>query len=179
MSRGPIAGRVWRFGDNVDTDQMAPLAAMALPIEECRLQLFPDKPEFGRAMSAGDIIVAGDNWGCGSSREQAPANLKEIGVAAIIARSFSRIFFRNSIAIGLIAIECAAIPADVVDGDALEVDVHSATVTKSATGERFDGRPYTPLMLDIIDRGGLLEVLADRLAVGQVVEDPVASRQRG
>ena len=97
-----IKGKAWLFGDNVDTDQISPGKALVLPMEEqVKLVLVSPKPGFPDMVSPGDVIVAGKNFGCGSSREHAAGVIKELGVGAVIAESFGRIFFRNSVAIGL------------------------------------------------------------------------------
>jgi 3-isopropylmalate/(R)-2-methylmalate dehydratase small subunit len=155
-------GRAWLFGDNVDTDQMAPLTAMQLPPAERRPLLFPEHPEFSSGVQPGDIIVAGRNWGCGSSRENAPQNLLDLGVAAVVAESFARIFFRNSIALGFPAVECPGITTAVSGGDEVEVDLAGALVRNVTTGSDHAARPYTDLMVDIVASGGLLAQLARR-----------------
>jgi 3-isopropylmalate/(R)-2-methylmalate dehydratase small subunit len=172
----PRVGRAWLFGDNVDTDQMAPLVAMPLEPHERKAHLFPSHRRFVDALQAGDIIVAGRNWGCGSSREQAPQNLIELGVAAVVAESFARIYFRNTIALGAIAVECPGITSSIVDGDQIEVDVVGAVVRNLTQGTDHPARAYTALMLDIVSAGGLLASLARRS--GPNVAVSVSSLQR-
>lgn len=159
-----LRGRVWTFGDNVDTDQMAPWNHMGDAWDERRTHLFPTRPDFPRDVRAGDIVVAGRNWGCGSSREQAPENIKQLGVSAVVAESFGRIYFRNSIAISLPGIACPGVRAAFEEGDEIELDVESAVVRNLSRGTELHGHPYTDDMLEIMRRGGLLEVLKDRLA---------------
>ncbi len=142
-----------------------PFTAMALPAEQRRVHLFPTKPDFGAGSQPGDLIVAGRNWGCGSSREQAPSNLKGLGVAAVVAESFARIFFRNAIAIALPVLECPGVSAAVREGEQVEIDLLAATV-RTASGQVLTARPYTPHMLEIMECGGLLEVLARRRSAG-------------
>jgi 3-isopropylmalate/(R)-2-methylmalate dehydratase small subunit len=161
-----ISGRAWTFGDNVDTDQMAPLVSMQVTASERRPLLFPGHPRFVAEMKPGELIVAGRNWGCGSSREQAPQNLMELGVGAVVAESFARIFFRNSIALGFVAVACPGIAAAVSDGDQLELDVANAIVRNITHETSLPARAYTPLMLDIVTSGGLLAQLARRVGSG-------------
>jgi 3-isopropylmalate/(R)-2-methylmalate dehydratase small subunit len=177
VNRLACSGRVWVFGDNVDTDQMAPMSAMALSADKRKPLLFPNHPAFIASMRAGDIIVAGQNWGCGSSREQAPANLQELGIVAVVAESFSRIFFRNSVARGLLAVECAGIRDAVVEGDTVTVDLIKASVYNARTDVTLAGRRYTPLMVEIVSRGGLLEVLADRVQSDMRITMPADVRK--
>jgi 3-isopropylmalate/(R)-2-methylmalate dehydratase small subunit len=175
-------GRAWLFGDNVDTDQMAPLSAMPLEPSDRRAHLFPSHPRFVEGVQAGDVIVAGRNWGCGSSREQAPQNLIELGIAAVVAESFARIYFRNTIALGAIAVECLGISSSISDGDQIEVDIASAVVRNLTRGTDHPARAYTNLMLDIVSAGGLLASLARRSGSGQPVPTsavPVPSPRRG
>lgn len=161
---GVVRGRVWAFGDDVDTDVMAPWSVITRPFEERRSQVLHTRPEFARDVRPGDLIVAGRNWGCGSSREQAPENLQLLGVGAVLAESFGRIYFRNAIAIAFPNLVVAGIAAATVDGDELEVDLAAATVRNVRTGTVLQGRPYTAEMAEIIAAGGLLEVLRRRFA---------------
>ena len=161
-----LRGRAWVFGDDVDTDVMAPWSVIARPFEERRAHVLHTRPGFAEAVRPGDLIVAGRNWGCGSSREQAPENLKLLGVAAVLAHSFGRIYFRNAIAIAFPNLVCPGIAAEVRDGDELEVDLATATVRNLRSGAVVQGRPYTAEMAEIIDAGGLLEVLRRRFGGG-------------
>jgi 3-isopropylmalate/(R)-2-methylmalate dehydratase small subunit len=155
---------VWRFGDDVDTDVMAPWGVIGRPFDERRPHLFPNRPEFVGDVRPGDLIVAGRNWGCGSSREQAPENLQLLGVGAVLAESFGRIYFRNAIARAFPNLVCPGLWEAVADGDELDVDVTAATVRHVRTGVTFAARPYTAEMLAIVEAGGLLEVLRRRVA---------------
>lgn len=156
-------GRVWKFGHDVDTDVMAPWGVIGRPFEERRAHVMPNRPEFAAEVRPGDLIVAGRNWGCGSSREQAPENLALLGVAAVVAESFGRIYFRNAIAQAFPNLACPGIWDATDDGDELEVDIVAATVRNLRTGTTHQARPYTPEMLAIIEAGGLLEVLRARV----------------
>jgi 3-isopropylmalate/(R)-2-methylmalate dehydratase small subunit len=114
-------------------------------------------------VSPGDIIVAGRNWGCGSSREQAPENVKLLGVGAVIAESFGRIYFRNCVAIAFPNLVCSGIATACEEGDELEVDLGSGLVRNLTRGTELQGEGYTPEMLEIVEKGGLLKMLEERL----------------
>jgi 3-isopropylmalate/(R)-2-methylmalate dehydratase small subunit len=159
-----IRGRVWVFGNNVDTDVMAPWNTLALPWEERRKAVLAVRPEFVERVQPGDVIVAGRNWGCGSSREQAPENLQLLGVAAVVAESFGRIYFRNCVAIAFPNLACPGIHAACADGDELEIDVRGGRVHNRTRGGVLQAHRYAPDMLAILDAGGLLEVLKRRIA---------------
>ncbi len=158
-----IRGRVWKFGHNVDTDVMAPWNSLGQPWEERRRVILHVRPEFVERVQTGDIIVAGRNWGCGSSREHAPENLKRLGVAAVVAESFGRIYFRNSVAIAFPNLACRGVHDGFEEGDELELDLATARVRNLTRGVELQGQPYTPEMLSILEQGGLLNVLRARL----------------
>ena len=159
-----IRGRVWKFGDNVDTDVMAPWNTLSLPWDERRRAILQTRPEFVERVRPGDLIVAGRNWGCGSSREQAPENLQLLGIAAVVAESFGRIYFRNCIAIAFPNLACPGIHAACEEGDELEVDIRSGGVRNLTRGVERQAQRYTADMLAIVEQGGLLEVLKRRVA---------------
>lgn len=159
-----IRGRVWKFGHNVDTDVMAPWNSLGLPWDERRRVILHIRPEFVEQVRPGDVIVAGRNWGCGSSREHAPENLKRLGIAAVVAESFGRIYFRNSVAIAFPNIACAGAHDAFEEGDEMELDITTARVRNVARSVELQGQPYTSEMLGILEKGGLLNVLKARLA---------------
>jgi len=161
-----IRGRVWVFGDNVDTDVMAPWNTLSLPWEERRKAVLAVRPEFVERVQPGDVVAAGRNWGCGSSREQAPENLQLLGVAAVVAESFGRIYFRNCVAIAFPNLACPGIHAACADGDEVEIDVRSGRVHNRTRDLVLQAQRYAPDMLAILDAGGLLEVLKRRGAAG-------------
>ncbi len=121
------------------------------------------RPEFAEQVREGDVIVAGRNWGCGSSREHAPENLKRLGVAAVVAESFGRIYFRNSVAIAFPNIACPGVHDAFDDGEELELDLLSARVSNRTRAIELRGQPYAPEMVAILEKGGLLKVLEERL----------------
>lgn len=162
MEHLTLQGAVWVFGDNVDTDQISPGQYLDLPVEELsRHVLEALAPDFAQKVQAGDIIVAGASFGCGSSRETAPQALKHLGVAAVIAESFGRIFFRNAIAIGLPVLVCPRITTGVSAGDKMEVDFDAARVTNLVTAQVFEGEPLPDVLLTMLKRGGIMKLLAE------------------
>jgi 3-isopropylmalate/(R)-2-methylmalate dehydratase small subunit len=120
-------------------------------------------PEFATGVEAGDIIVAGENFGCGSSREHAPLAIKGAGVSCIIARSFARIFYRNAINIGLPILECADAAREAQKGDTLSVDLIGGTITNERTGRTYRTKPFPPFIMEIIRAGGLVPYTRERL----------------
>ena len=158
-----IRGRVWKFGDDVDTDVMAPWNSISAPWEERRASVLHIRPGFVDQVSPGDLIVAGRNWGCGSSREHAPENLKLLGIGAVVAESFGRIYFRNCIAIAFPNLVCPGIAAACEEGDELELDIESGWVRNLARGTELEGEAYARDMLEIVEKGGLMKVLEERL----------------
>ncbi len=152
-----IAGRAWRFGDDVNTDLILPGRYLELtdPEEMARHAMEGVLPSFSERVKPGDIIVAGRNFGCGSSREHAPLALKHAGVGAIVAESFARIFYRNCINIGLPALQCHRISSEVMDGDDLEIDLNRGTLKNLRTGVRLQFTPLPNFIVKIITEGGL------------------------
>ena len=162
-----IRGRVWKFGHNVDTDVMAPWKTLSQLWEERRSSVLHPRPEFVEQVQPGDIIVAGRNWGCGSSREQAAENLKLLGLGAVVAESFGRIYFRNCIAIAFPNVVCPGAWEAFEEGDELELELATAKVRNLTRSGELPGQPYTEGMLEIIEKGGLLKVLEERLKGGE------------
>jgi 3-isopropylmalate/(R)-2-methylmalate dehydratase small subunit len=161
-----LRGRVWKFGDDVDTDVMAPWSSLLRPWEERRRDVLAIRPGFADQVRPGDLVVAGRNWGCGSSREQAPENLKLLGLAAVVAESFARIYFRNAVALAFPHLACPGIHEACEEGDQLELDLRTGRVRNLNRGHVLAGHAYTPEMLAILEAGGLLNVLARRLRPG-------------
>lgn len=161
-----IKGKVWKFGDNIDTDLIAPGKYLALPLDKLKsYAMEPIRPEFSKKVCLGDIIVAGKNFGCGSSRLQAPLILKTIGISAIIAESFARIFFRNSISIGMPVLQCEGITSAVGEGDLLEVNIKIAQVKNLNTGQILNALQLSKQMLDILKVGGSVLLLKKRFSL--------------
>ena len=152
-----IKGKVWKFGDAIDTDIIIPARYLILPLDEMKHKTFePVRPEFAGEVGSGDVIVAGKNFGCGSSREQAPAVLKELGISAIVAVSFARIFFRNAINLGIPLVECEGIQDDVEEGETLEIDFSTGKLRLPQKDKRYAGSKLPDFLLEIINDGGLI-----------------------
>lgn len=163
MSDLIYSGRVWKFGDNIDTDVISPGQYVSLPLEEQKPHCMEAvNPTFAKNVKPGDIVVAGRNFGCGSSRETAPEVLKELGVGAVVAESFARIFFRNAIAIGLPVLIVDGINKEVSEGDRLQLNLKTAEVKNLTTGKIMKGKPLIPLMIEIIEAGGSISLLQKR-----------------
>ncbi len=167
-------GRVWRCGDNLDTDALAPGQYMKYGIEEiARHCLESLQPEFASQVRAGDVVVAGRNCGTGSSREQAPQALKHLGVAALVAKSFAGLFYRNAINLGLPAVVCAE--ADRIQaGDRISVDARAGLIHNHTRGEQLRCEAIPAHLLQLLDDGGLLPHLERRLA-GRTNNHPAAA----
>lgn len=143
-----------KFGSNIDTDQIIGAHYLSLPtIRDMARYTFENYPHFVNSFTKGDIIVAEDNFGCGSSREQAPAVLKERGVSAIVARSFARIFFRNAVNLGITLIECQE-AAEISPLEPLEIK--EGCLQSLLTGKEYKLEPLPPFMQSIMQRGGII-----------------------
>jgi len=155
--------RTWVLGDNVDTDVITPGRYMKFGIDEIAKHcLEPVLPGFSKEVRPGDLVVGGRNFGAGSSREQAPAALKHLGVAALVAESFAGLFYRNSLNLGLPALVCAQ-AKQIRDGDALTVDFERALLVNQATQQTYAFEPIPPHLLEMVRDGGLLAHLEKRL----------------
>lgn len=157
-----IEGKVFKYGNDVDTDVIIPARYLNDSSEKalashCMEDIDPD---FVHNVKAGDVIVAGDNFGCGSSREHAPLAIKASGISLVIANSFARIFYRNSINIGLPILECPQAVAAIRQGDTVNVDLSSGTIHNVSTGEIFLAESFPDFIQEIINDGGLLTHLA-------------------
>lgn len=151
-------GTVHRYGRDIDTDVIIPARYLTTsePSELAKHCLEDLDVEFVNNAKSGDIIVAEENFGCGSSREHAPIAIKAAGVDAVIAKSFARIFYRNSINTGLAILECPEAVDAIKNGDVVSVDTETGTITDETTGESFTAQPFPPFIADIIEQGGLL-----------------------
>ena len=150
--------RAWRYGDNVDTDVIIPARYLTTtdPEELAAHALEDLDPKFASQVQAGDVIVAGDNFGCGSSREHAAICLKAAGVSAVVASSFARIFFRNAINTGLVIVTCPEAVEVTEDGDEVTVDVEAGTVVNVTKDRSFAVEPLPDFVMDIVRAGGLV-----------------------
>lgn len=151
-------GTVHRYGRDIDTDVIIPARYLTTsePSELAKHCLEDLDVEFVNNVKSGDIIVAEENFGCGSSREHAPIAIRAAGVDAVIAKSFARIFYRNSINTGLAILECPEAVDAIKNGDVVSVDTETGTITDETTGESFTAQPFPPFIADIIEQGGLL-----------------------
>ena len=159
-----ICGRVWKYGDNVNTDVIFPgkyTYTVSEPQHMARHALEDLDPSFASSVQPGDVIVGGRNWGCGSSREQAATALKMAGVGAIVAESFARIFYRNALNNGLLALTCPAAVAALCTGDVVEIDVESGTIRAEAGTFAFPPMPES--VRGIVAAGGLIPYLRRKL----------------
>ncbi|KIM08031.1 MAG: 3-isopropylmalate dehydratase [Sulfurovum sp. FS06-10] len=153
-----LQGKVWKFGDNIDTDLI--IAARYLntsePKELAKYVMEDADPEFVAKMNVGDIIVAGENFGCGSSREHAPIALKAAGVSAVIAPTFARIFYRNAFNMGLPIFELKE-SAEINEGDTVKVDMEKGEVINISQAKTYKFTPIPAFMQELVDAGGLIE----------------------
>ena len=166
MSAAPQnAGKAWVFGDNIDTDQLAPGIYMKQPIEQiARHCLAAVDPQFASQVGAGDIVVGGRNFGMGSSREQAPQALRHLGVTAVLAPSFGGIFYRNALNLGLMALVCPE-AGKIAAGDKLALEPESGQVHNLTRNETYACEPIPPHLADMVRAGGLVAYLERRRAV--------------
>ncbi|MGD0236721.1 MAG: 3-isopropylmalate dehydratase small subunit [Syntrophorhabdales bacterium] len=157
-----IKGRVWKFGDNIDTDIIIPARYLAYTDPKILGShcMEPMAPDFHEKVAKGDFIVGGSNFGCGSSREHAPIAILALGIPLVIARSFARIFYRNSFNKGLALLE-ADIVDRVKDGDLLEIDLLAGKI--SGPGIDVVAKPIPPFMIELINEGGLMNYLKKKL----------------
>ena len=155
-------GFVHKYGDNVDTDVIIPARYLNTtdPAELATHCMEDLDSDFKRKSETSRIIVAGRNFGCGSSREHAPIALKASGVSLVIAKSFARIFYRNAINIGLAIVECPEAVDGIADGDRVEADLAAGVIRNATTGAAFAVEPFPPFIRRIIERGGLVEAVA-------------------
>lgn len=164
-----LRGRVWKYGDHVDTDAIIPARYLNVSTPEA---LAPHCMEdidsvFAAQVQPGDIIVAGENFGCGSSREHAALAIKGAGVSCVVARNFARIFYRNAINVGLPILESPEAAGALETGHELEIDLESGAIHNLTTGQDYQAEPYPPFMMGIIGAGGLVPYTRQRLAAGE------------
>jgi 3-isopropylmalate/(R)-2-methylmalate dehydratase small subunit len=154
-----LHGKAWRFGNDVDTDLIIPARYLNTsdPKELAAHCMEDADPGFAAKVKPGEIIAAGKNFGCGSSREHAPISIKAAGVSCVIAASFARIFFRNAINIGLPILESPEASRSIAEGDQVEVDLDTGKITNLTKGETYQAAAFPPFMQELIDAGGLIE----------------------
>ncbi len=161
-----FTGNAWKYGDNIDTDVIIPARHLVTSDEtELGKHCMEDiDKDFVKRVAPGDMIVGGENFGCGSSREHAPIAIKGAGCSCVIAASYARIFFRNAINVGLPIFECPEAAASIETGDKIEVDPGAGTITNKTKGKTFGVAPFSPFLQDLIQQGGLIPYVRKELA---------------
>ena len=156
-----MGGRAWKFGNNVNTDEIIPARynITIIPSQLAEHVFCEVRSKFSKEAKPGDVIIAGENFGCGSSREHAPIAIKASGIRAIVARSFARIFFRNCINIGLPILQCREAADNVKDGHEIEVDIEKSIIRNITTGSSFVATPLPGFVLKLVETGGLVEFI--------------------
>jgi 3-isopropylmalate/(R)-2-methylmalate dehydratase small subunit len=157
-----IGGRAWKVGDQINTDLITPGQYLTAPIEEVKNHVLEAvNPDLAKEAREGDILVAGKNFGCGSSRESAPRALKALGISAVVAESFARIFFRNAVAIGLAVVPCPLVSSSFEQGETIELDLERARVKNLTRNIQLQGKPLPKEMLEILHKGGITPLLKE------------------
>jgi len=157
-----ISGKVWKFGNSVDTDLIIPARYCWDPPDELKKHVMePVNPLFAAQVQKGDVVVAGKNFGCGSSREAAPLAIKYAGVSAIVAESFALIFFRNAVAVGLPVIECPGIALYASEGDILEIDIEQAVVRNVTKNKTLRANALPDEMREVLFNIGIVPILIE------------------
>lgn len=161
-----IKGKNWKFGNDIDTDAIIPARYLNTsdPKELAKHIMEDADRDFPSKVKAGDIIVAGKNFGCGSSREHAPIAIKAAGIQAVIAKSFARIFYRNSFNTGLPIFESEEASEKIAQGDEIEIDADGGIIRNISKGETYKANPIPPFMQELISSGGLVEWTKKKLA---------------
>ncbi len=159
-----IEGKVWRYGDNIDTDVIIPARYLNTfdPAELAKHCMVDIDETFAQKVKAGDIMVGGKNFGCGSSREHAPVAIKASGIPVVIAASFARIFYRNGINIGLPLLEIGDAVEKIHADDVLKIDTATGTIENLTTGDTFKAQPLPPFVQGIADAGGLINYIKSK-----------------
>ena len=164
-----IRGRAWKFGDDIDTDLIIPARYLNTTevSELAKHCLEPVRDDWAGQVSEGDVIVAGRNFGCGSSREHAPLAIKGCGIGAVVAVSFARIFYRNAFNIGLPVIEAPEAAAALAEGDQIEISLEEGTVRREGDGKAWAFSPIPDFMMDLVRAGGLMPWLREEVRSGR------------
>ncbi len=164
-----LRGRAWKYGENVDTDQIIPARYLVTsdPKELGQHCMEDADPEFAKKVRPGDVLVGLKNFGCGSSREHAPIAIKAAGVSAVIAKSFARIFYRNSINLGLSLFECPEAAERIEPGDALELNPATGEIKNVTKGESYRAQPLPEFAREIMAAGGLMNYVARKVGLAK------------
>ncbi|MHA1358804.1 MAG: 3-isopropylmalate dehydratase small subunit [Candidatus Helarchaeota archaeon] len=165
MSISRIKGKVWKFGDNIDTDVIIPGRYLVIrdPNEMASHSFEPIRPEFAKNVKKGDIIVSGANFGSGSSREEAPFVLKTLGIAALVAESFARIFYRNAINLGIPLLELKGASTSFNENDVVEIYFKQGLIKNLTQNTEYTGTKLPPFLMEIIDAGGAIPAVKRRI----------------
>jgi 3-isopropylmalate/(R)-2-methylmalate dehydratase small subunit len=155
--------KAWKFGDNLNTDEIIPgrYNITIDPVELAKHVFCEIKPDYPAQVQPGDVIIGGQNFGCGSSREHAPIAIKGSGAQCVIAHSYARIFFRNAVNIGLPILECPAAAAEIEEGDQVEVDLSTGQITNHTNGNSYQAQPLPDFVLKIAAAGGIVNFLRE------------------
>ena len=158
-------GKIWKFGDNIDTDAIIPARYLNIwdPQGLAAHCMEDAAPQFAKQVKPGDIIVGGENFGCGSSREHAPVALKAVGLSGVIAASFARIFYRNAFNMGLAIFECPEAAAQIKAGQQISVDMDTVVITDLTTGKKYTSQAIPPFMQELLSDGGLMAFVKKHL----------------
>ena len=167
-----LRGKVHKYGADINTDVIIPARYLNVydPAELAQHCMEDLDPEFLQKVKPGDIIVAGTNFGCGSSREHAPLAIKATGISCVIAKSFARIFYRNAMNIGLPILECEEAVDKTEAGDTLEIDLSTGEIVNITRGLTFKAKPYPEFMLELINSGGLIEYTKRKIATKRSIK---------
>lgn len=159
MTDMEITARVWKLGDNINTDDIIPARYLntADPVELARHFMEDIDPDFTERIGPGDAVIAGENFGCGSSREHAPIAIKAAGISCVIAKSFARIFYRNAINIGLPILECPEAAQGIKEGEQIRISLSRGDIESTTTMKRYKAKPFPAFMQQIIAAGGLMK----------------------
>lgn len=162
-----MKGKCWKFGNNINTDEIIPARYLnTTDTKELASHCMEDAdPDFMKKAKPNDVIVAGENFGCGSSREHAPIAIKAAGMSCVIAKSFARIFFRNAINIGLPIFECPEAVEQIKEGDEIEVNLATGEILNNTSRKRFKSEPFPQEMQEIIKSGGLMNFVKRKMNV--------------
>lgn len=160
-----LKGKVWKFGDNIDTDAIIPARYLTSsdPDKLAKHVMEDADSDFPSKVKKGDVIIAESNFGCGSSREHAPIAIKAAGIQAVVAKSFARIFYRNSFNIGLPIFESEEAAVKIAEGDEIEIDADKGVIKNITKSEEYSAKPIPPFMQELISAGGLIEWTKKRI----------------
>jgi len=162
-----VKNKCWKFGDNINTDEIIPARYLnTTDTKELAKHCMEDAdPNFTKKVETGDVIVAGENFGCGSSREHAPIAIKAAGISCVIAKSFARIFFRNAINTGLLIFECPEAAEQIQEGDEISVNIADGTIINHTSEKKYTFEPFPQEMQEIIHSGGLMNFVRKKMQV--------------